>query len=110
MTTAAPLPVAPGVQRLILDGPLTIYDAAGVKGRLQAALEHDDTSALELDLSQVSELDTAGLQLLLFARQESRRLNRPLRILDPNSAVNDVIAFCRLEAFFGDALPRGPEG
>lgn len=101
MNEAAP---PSGAQRLVFDGPLTIYDAASVKGRLQAALDHEDASALELELSQVTEIDTAGLQLLMLARLESQRLKRPLRIVTPNAAVKDAIAFCRLEAFFGDAL------
>jgi anti-anti-sigma regulatory factor len=45
---------------LILEGPLSIYTAHEIKSCLLAALQ--DTPALHLDLSQVTDIDSAGLQ------------------------------------------------
>jgi len=103
MNDAAPQSPPPCSRRLVVDGPLTIYDACALKIRLQTALEQTDGDGLELDLSQVSEIDTAGLQLLLLAQRESQRRRRPLRIIAASEAVLDVIGFCHLADFFGEA-------
>ncbi|MBB5213437.1 STAS domain-containing protein [Parapusillimonas granuli] len=105
MTTAAVPSPSLRAQRLVFDGQLTIYDAGVLKTRLQAALEQAGDGGLELDLDQVSEIDTAGLQLLLLARRESRRLQRPLRIVAASAALREVVGFCRLGDFFGETLP-----
>lgn len=94
------------VSRLTLEGDLTIYEASLHKARLQAALEQADEGGLEMDLSKVAEIDTAGLQILLLARRESLRLQQPLRITGANAAVRDVIGFCRLDDFFGESLAQ----
>ena len=51
--------------RLTILEDLTIYNALEQKQQLLDALSA--TSRLELDLSQVAEIDTAGLQLLILA-------------------------------------------
>jgi len=103
MNDAAPQSPPPCSRRLVVDGPLTIYDACALKIRLQTALEQTDGDGLELDLSQVSEIDTAGLQLLLLAQRESRRRRRALRIVAASETVLEVIGFCHLADFFGEA-------
>lgn len=105
MTAAAVPSPSLRAQRLVFDGQLTIYDAGALKARLQAALEQADGNGLELDLAQVAEIDTAGLQLLLLARRESQRLQRPLRIVAASAALREVVEFCHLGDFFGEALP-----
>ena len=104
MTDAASQPLPPPSRRLVFDGPLTIYDAGALKVRLQAALQQADDDGMELDLAQVSEIDTAGLQLLLLTRRESQRLRRPLHIVAASAAVREAIGFCHLVDFFGEAL------
>jgi len=45
-----------------------------------------------LDLSAVTEFDSAGLQLLLMARREAARLGRQLVVSAASHAVRDVFA------------------
>lgn len=87
---------------LVIDTPMTIYNASELKPRLLAALEA--ASVLELDLSHVGELDTAGFQLLVLAKNESQRLGRTLRIVSHSPAVREVIDFYNMAAFFGDPM------
>jgi anti-anti-sigma regulatory factor len=44
------------------------------------------------DLSAVTEFDSAGLQLLLIARQEAARLGKQLAVPAASPAVRDVFA------------------
>lgn len=88
--------------RLALAADLTIYNAIDAKRQLLDAVRA--TKTLELDLSQVGELDTAGFQLLVLAKCEAQRLDRKLRIVAHSPAVREVIEFYNMVAFFGDPV------
>jgi anti-anti-sigma factor len=88
--------------RLALEADLTIYNALDAKRQLLDAVMA--TKTLELDLSQVGEMDTAGFQLLVLAKQEAQRLDRSLRIVAHSPAVREVIEFYNMIAFFGDPV------
>jgi len=108
MTEAVLQPFPSRFQRLVFEGPLTIYDAGTLKVQLQAMLEKTEGDGLELDLAQVTEIDTAGLQLLLLAQRESQRLQRPLRIV-ASVSVREIIGFYHLDDFFSEALMPGAQ-
>ena len=102
MTEFATQTTTDGAAHLILDGAMTIYNAADIKHRLIDALAAAPT--LELDLSHVTEVDTAGFQLLVMIKRESLRTQRTLRIVAHSPAVQEVIDFFNMGAFFGDPL------
>lgn len=107
MTEFATQTTTDGAVHLILDGPMTIYTAGEIKARLLDGIA--GTTILELDLSHVGEMDTAGFQLLVMAKRESQRLGRVLRIVAHSPAVREVIDFYNMDAFFGDPviIPAG---
>jgi anti-sigma B factor antagonist len=82
-------------RRFVIDDELTIVTATEQKERLLAVL--GDGVAVRVDLSAVSDLDTAGLQVLLLARDEGARLGLPVRFTDPSPAVTEVLALTRLD-------------
>ena len=88
--------------RLSLETDLTIYFAADLKQQLLDAVRGNEV--LELDLSRVAEMDTAGFQLLALAKRESLKLDHALRIVGHSSVVREVIEFFNMVAFFGDPL------
>jgi anti-anti-sigma regulatory factor len=49
-----------------------------------------------LDLSAVTEFDSAGVQLLLVARREAARLGKRLVLQDASPAVHDAFALLGL--------------
>jgi anti-sigma B factor antagonist len=64
-------------------GDLTILTAAERKDELLAALAAADHDlGLEVDLTDVEDLDTAGLQLLLALRSEAAIRDVPLRLVN----------------------------
>ncbi len=83
-------------------GEMTIYTAAELKGSLMAVL--DKCRAVEIDLSEVSEMDTAGLQLLILAKRESQARKIGLNIVGHSKAVIDVLDLCNMTAYFGDPV------
>jgi anti-anti-sigma factor len=86
---------------------MTIYHAAELKSQLLAVLADGD--GLALDLSQVDQIDTAGLQLLLLAKREAARAGKPMQLTAHSPAVRELIEFTQLAAHFGDpmVIPRG---
>jgi anti-sigma B factor antagonist len=102
MTEFATQTTTDGAAHLIFDGAMTIYNAAEIKAQLLGGL--NAAPILELDLSHVGEMDTAGFQLLVMAKRESQRIGRTLRIVGHSPAVQEVIEFFNMAAFFGDPL------
>ena len=88
--------------RLVIGEDLTIYQIKTLKDKVLAALQQG--SGLELDLQAVTQMDTAGFQLLVLAKRESQRLGRTLRIIAHSPAVREVIEFYNMAAFFGDPV------
>jgi anti-sigma B factor antagonist len=93
MSSSPPLAITEG---------LTIYHALEQKQLLLDALA--GTGELELNLSRVDEMDTAGLQLLILLKKEAQRAGKQVRIVAHSQAVSSVIEFCNMAAEFGDPL------
>lgn len=89
-------------QLLSISEDLTIYHAQEQKQIFLDALSKADE--LELNLAQVSEMDTAGLQLLILVKKEALRVGKCVRIVAHSQAVSSVIDFCNMAAEFGDPL------
>jgi anti-sigma B factor antagonist len=88
---------APQVLRLV--GELTIYQAADLKAVILA-----DPPPTEIDLSGVTEMDTAGLQLLILAKREATAAQRELHLVRHSPAVLQVFDLLNMAAYFGDHL------
>lgn len=75
---------------LIFEGDLTIYYVAQTKDELFADYEKI-ADKVALDLTAVGEIDTAGVQLLLFAKKFFTSVRRPLFISKSNESVDSVL-------------------
>lgn len=91
-------------EAVAIAGDLTIYRAAELKPLLLALPAGD--AAVELDLSQVDEIDSAGIQLLLLARREAQARARGWRIHATSPAVDEALALLGL----GDLVARPATG
>lgn len=88
---------APAVLRI--EGELTIFRAMELKPTLLV-----DPLPEEIDLSGVTELDTAGVQLLMLAKRTALAQQRELRLVGHSPAVMDVFELLNVAAYFGDPL------
>lgn len=88
--------------RIAVEGDLTIYSAAADKEALLAALEA--APALEIDLSRVDEMDTAGLQLLVLVKREAARRGKAMRLVAHSAAALGVLDTYNLVGYFGDPV------
>jgi len=90
------------VARIAIDGEMTIYRAADLKATVLDALRK--TQVLEIDLSGITELDTAGLQVLMLAKQHATTLGHQLHLVGHSAAVLEIFDMLDLGGYFGDAL------
>lgn len=86
--------------RLELSGELTIYEAAALHDAVLGSLDAGDV--IELDLSGVTELDTAGFQQLYLLQRELRATRRRLTIQAHSAATREVFDLLRADALFDD--------
>ena len=93
--------------RVALSGELTIYTALQAKRELPAHLAKGEN--LELDLDGIEELDTAGVQVLLWLKRGAAAQGRSLPFVYHSPAVIDVLNLLWLGGTLGDpVLLDGP--
>ena len=85
---------------LSIDGEMTIYRAKELKEALLAVLARPE-GPRRIDLSKVTELDSAGVQLLVLVRHLADRAGRELDLVGHSAAVREVLALFNLEAHLG---------
>lgn len=84
---------------LRIDGELTIFRAMELKLTMLA-----DPLPEEIDLSGITELDTAGVQLLMLVKRTALAQQRELRLVGHSPAVMEVFELFNMAAYFGDPL------
>ncbi|MCG6168002.1 STAS domain-containing protein [Leptospira sp. FAT2] len=89
--------------RLNLEGELTIYEASELKGKLDA-VRKDSYSFLEIDLSKVTKMDTACLQILLVLKKEAKTNETNVRLVNHSHSVLRLIDLYGLTGFLRDKI------
>ena len=69
---------------------MTVFTAAELRPALEGVLASGEIAS-ELDLSQVAEFDTAGLQIVLAAMSRQAATQHPLKVGAASRAVRDVL-------------------
>ncbi|MDD5113946.1 MAG: STAS domain-containing protein [Methylobacter sp.] len=90
------------MQTLDIEGELTIFTAADQKPQLLAFLESGDE--LEVNLAGVTEIDSAGLQLLILIKREAAHAGKTLRFVMHSKVVVDILELTKLTTAFGDPV------
>ena len=88
--------------RTSINDDMTIYNAAAQKQMLLDAL--DGCEELDLDLSQVGDIDTAGFQILLLTKREALKAHKTVRLTAHSKAVTDLLDLYNMASYFGDPL------
>ncbi|GAA5168959.1 STAS domain-containing protein [Viridibacterium curvum] len=91
-----------GKGRVAAIGDMTIFHAHQMKEALMTELGANER--LEVDLSEVSDIDTAGLQQLLLLHKEAAHGNKPLRFQGHSPAVQQAVQMLKLEALLGPTV------
>lgn len=92
-----------GAAVLPIQGELTIFTATASKARLLGILDGASTT-IEVDLADVTEIDTAGLQLMVMVKREAAARGKTLRFIRHSDPVMDLMDLCDLAGLFGDPV------
>jgi anti-sigma B factor antagonist len=82
--------VMDGVAYLAIDGDLTIFTAAACEVCISHALR--DHASVSIDLSSVTNVDVAGIRLLIVVKWEAARLQRTLHFGARPPAAKEMMA------------------
>lgn len=85
-----------------IEGEMTIYNAAELKDALVPLLV--DGREFEIDLSDITEIDSAGVQLLMLVKRECLRHEQSLKLINHSHAVLDVFELMDLVSYFKDPI------
>ena len=98
------LTAAPNV--VYIEGEMTIYRAAEIKETLITSIA--ESAVIEFDLSRVTALDSAGVQLLMLAKRTAQTKHGDVRLVALSPAVLDVMQLLDLGSYFRDASAIAP--
>jgi len=88
--------------KVVIGGEMTIYTAAELKQKLDEILSVPD--AMDIDLREVTEIDSAGIQLLMLAKKHRSREMRSLSLVNHSRVVLDTLETMGLVPYFGDQV------
>jgi len=91
-----------GQRSIIINEDMTIYNAAAQKPMLLGSLH--SCEELDLDLSQVGEMDTAGFQVLLLTKREALKAGKTVRLTAHSKAVTELLDLYNMASYFGDPM------
>ncbi len=97
-----------GQPALLLSGELTIYSAADARQGLSASIGKGGPP--EWDLSGIEEIDTAGVQVLLWAKREAAASGHPVAFVNHSAAVINAFDLLKVTGIFGDPILITPSG
>jgi len=89
---------------LAVSGEMNIYSAETMKNALLPAVRNRGGDAV-LNLAAATEIDTAGLQVILMLRRLARACGGRFVLIEPSPSVSEVLEICGLSS----AIERSSE-
>jgi anti-sigma B factor antagonist len=80
--------------RIAVSGEMTIYSAAELKAKLIEAA--GAARAVECDLTEVSDFDSTGVQLVLLLQRAATDIGGSMRVTGASDAVRELLDLYRL--------------
>ena len=88
-----------GGYRVLLQGDLDLHSAPPLRESLLVALSEE--RSVTLDLAEVGYMDSSGVALLIFLKQESVKKSTPFCIENLSVPASAVLRALSLESLFG---------
>lgn len=83
-----------------LEGPIDRQTVPNIRKELLSSAKKSGFSEMEIDLSQISHLDTAGIAMIVEVLRTLDRRNRKLRLTGLNENAVRMIRLSRLDRIF----------
>lgn len=81
---------------------MTIYEALQIQDLFSTALKQHQN--IEVDLSQVVEIDSAGLQLMVALKKDAFEQDKSMIFTGHSREVIDLLDLFDMNTFFGDPI------
>lgn len=91
-----------GVTQVTISDEMTIYNALEQKQQIWPLCRSGNS--VQINLRQVSDIDSAGAQLLMFLKREAQAVGIELSLVEHSPAVIDVLETLNLSKLFGDPI------
>ncbi len=85
-----------------IEGEMTIFRAQELREAIIPVISGNDE--IEIDLSNVTEVDAAGMQLMVSVKLEAILRGKTLRYVGHSKPIMDMIDLSGLGEFFGDQV------
>lgn len=90
-----------------IEGEMTIFVAQELREAIMPIISGKSEGEIEIDLSRVTEVDAAGMQLMVSVKLEAILRGKTLRYTGHSKPIMDMIDLCDLGEFFGDQVIIG---
>ena len=97
-----------GICKISLAGELTIYQAGEVYEKLRK--QFSSCECMEIDLHEITELDTAGVQILLSLKEAANVESKKISLSLHSEAVIEVFELLNIAHEFGDPIVLSHNG
>jgi anti-sigma B factor antagonist len=98
--------VSGGICRIAVSGEITIYSAVELKSKLLEAVAGSEV--VECDLADISDFDSAGVQLLEMLRRQVDTAGS-MRVTGASEPVRELLDLYRLSGQLLDLRPRASD-
>jgi anti-sigma B factor antagonist len=86
------------VLKISISGDLDIDNTDSLRERISTSL--DANTAVSLDMSEVSYIDSSGVAALIESRQKADEGGKEFKLLKPSESVVSVLKMAKLDTFF----------
>ena len=81
-----------------VNGDVDLENSDGLRDQVSNAL--DANTAVSLDMSEVSYIDSSGVSALIESRQKADEGGKDFKLLKPSESVVSVLKMAKLDTFF----------
>ena len=85
-----------------IEGEMTIFRAEELKEAILPVITNNQE--IEIDLSRITEIDAAGLVLMISIKLEAWQQKKVLHFVGHSGVVTTAVDICDLSTFFGDPI------
>lgn len=86
--------------RLVFAGDISLKVTPQLKKDVEAALAQHEFSAVEVELSKTTFMDSTGISVLVILHKRSRDKGAAMRLLRPSTQVRRILDLVQLATYF----------
>ncbi len=86
---------------IAVDGEVDVSNAEELRAQIDAGLAEDATREIEVDMAQVSYIDSTGIGVLVGSAHKAQDSGRAFKVLDPQPNVLRILGLLGVDEVLG---------